>query len=124
MTPAARRASLLTVANPSTADCQASWSSTSAAATSYLARMRSMSPRTMRRLSFRLCASGICRTTWRRPTFIGEAPAAGGATSRSERTGDLLDGVRLDHVAFLDVVEALEADAALEALLHLARVVL
>src|SRR5213075_3287351 len=48
MTTAAWRASLLTVAKPSTVDCQASWSSTSAAATSNFARTRSMIPRTMR----------------------------------------------------------------------------
>src|ERR1019366_6274940 len=37
---------------------------------------------------------------------------------------DLLDVVRLENVLFLEVVESLEADAALEAFGHLARVVL
>src|ERR671911_1989530 len=38
--------------------------------------------------------------------------------------GDLSDLVRLDDVAFLDVVEVLDPDAALEALGHLAHVIL
>src|SRR5436853_7074057 len=40
------------------------------------------------------------------------------------RRGDLLDDVALDLVADLDVVEVLQADAALVALAHLGHVVL
>src|SRR2546427_9654318 len=46
------------------------------------------------------------------------------ASAAHQRARDLLDLVRLDDVADLDVVEVLDPDAALEALAHLADVVL
>src|SRR5690349_3497473 len=53
---------------------------------------------------------------------------AGGSRRRRRRVEvgalDLTGLVDLEHVAFLEVVEALEQDAALEALLDLAHVVL
>src|SRR5262245_13468968 len=70
-------------------------------------------------------------TTWR---FSLSDPQAGirrsnrsSATSirrRLQLPGDLAHLVRLDDVAFLDVVEVLDADSALEPLGHLANVVL
>src|SRR3989454_9193849 len=47
-----------------------------------------------------------------------------GAAPRLERARDLLDAIRLDQVSHFDVVEVLDADAALEALADLAGVVL
>src|SRR5438876_873049 len=56
------------------------------------------------------------------PDHHGSRPLA--AIPPVERAGDLLDAIRFDQVADLDVVEVLDADAALEALPHLAHVVL
>src|SRR3989454_474905 len=56
------------------------------------------------------------------PHHHGSRPLA--AIPPVERAGDLLDAIRFDQVADLDVVEVLDADAALEALPHLAHVVL
>src|SRR5688572_20985188 len=50
--------------------------------------------------------------------------AASFLTVRSQRPGDLLGAVALDHVADFDVVEVLDADAALVAFLHFLHVVL
>src|SRR5207248_5717859 len=57
----------------------------------------------------------------------GIEPALGGSRGRGLVEGRPLDGarlIRLEDVAFLHVVEAVEEDAALEALGHLARIVL
>src|SRR5215831_18064353 len=51
-------------------------------------------------------------------------PLRGAGRPLGERAGDALDLERLDHVADLDVVHAVERDAALEAALDLLHVVL
>src|ERR671933_2557178 len=51
-------------------------------------------------------------------------PSPSGGGRRGQRPGDLLRPVALDDVPNLDVVEVLDPDAALEALAHLADVVL
>src|SRR5689334_10552280 len=62
------------------------------------------------------------------PTQPAPKALRGGGRSRRRRVEvgalDLARLVDLEHVAFLEVVEALEQDAALEALLDLADVVL
>jgi len=64
-----------------------------------------------------------------RERFADDVPHFFGDTIRSvalshlERARDFLHADELDDVAFLDLVEAVEADAALRALLHFAHVV-
>src|SRR5688500_10634537 len=65
------------------------------------------------------CGAGPERT---RDAERGVGSGVGGA--RLEGARDLLGTVALDHVADLEVVEVLDADAALEALLDLLHVVL
>ena len=86
------------------------------------------------RFSFRECDSGKWSSAERIPTqparttrkakmrTSGGSGSAGRLVER--RPLDLARLVRLEDVVFLDVVEAVEQDAALEALGHLARVLL
>src|SRR6185503_10914431 len=80
------------------------------------------------RLPFSERFSGKCSSTERMPTQPAPKALRGGGRSRRRRVEigalDLTRLVDLQHVAFLEVVEALEQDAALEALLDLADVVL
>src|SRR5689334_2107375 len=87
------------------------------------------------RLSLSERAAGRCSSMRTTPTSM---MASGGVASRrtavrprrrpcrisSERAGDALDLERLDHVADLDVVHAVERDTALEAALDLLHIVL
>src|SRR5690242_2951508 len=103
-----------TTVKPSCADCQASWSPTSAIAQLHFWRTRSLIRRSTIRFSFSEWLASIIRVTRQTPTII----------CLGEGGGDLFDLVGLDHVPDLHVVEVLDADAALVALLHLAHVVL
>ena len=115
--------------------CQRSWWSTSA----------TDAPKRCRKLRLRrlhVLPLALERARLREVELDGEDPDVAGrprlgrATSRRSAAGggrrslgeigalDLARLVRLEHVAFLHVVEAVEEDAALEALAHLARVVL
>src|SRR4029077_12917974 len=80
------------------------------------------------RLPFSERFSGKCSSAERMPTQPAPKALRGGSRRRRGRLEvgalDLPRLVDLEHVAFLEVVEALEQDAALEALLDLADVVL
>src|ERR1019366_1006636 len=103
-----------TTVTPKTARCSLSCSATSAIDTPKRARTRSRNFSTTRRLSFSDRACGTWNVRRRTPTN----------TSSSQLLLDLLDLVALDDILLLELVVALETDAALEALDHLARVVL
>src|SRR5258706_14836661 len=93
----------VTTAMPIVARCQRSAWSTSATA-ACVARSRSLSRLSTCRLSFRDCACGRCNSARITATYM----------MLVQRAGDLLERVGLDQVPDLDIVEALEADAALE----------
>src|SRR6185436_20906613 len=78
------------------------------------------------RLSFRDSANSMCSSKSATATSTRSFAALRMTRVRasSERRLHLLDLEGLDHVADLDVLEALDADAALEALAHLGDVVL
>src|SRR5688572_21247310 len=98
--------------------------------------MRSISDFTIRRLSFRLRLEGRCSSKLETPMVIGiERPSSDGALAaplplpifgdagvRGPRGSSgplkngrhLFAGVRLDDVARLEVLESLQADAAVE----------
>src|SRR5439155_10113345 len=88
--------------------------------------MRSFSARTTERLSLSDAAPGRCSSMRTIPTNMAVRPSALGAPRRlsSQRAGELLDGERLDDVSHLEVVHAVEADAALEPARDLAHVLL
>src|SRR5207302_1216562 len=116
---------------------QESWCATSAAATWKRLCRRASSDFTIRRLSLMLCVPGRLHSTRSTPTTIAPSPARvptsaccylsigleppqGGCGS-----GRLcLHGERLDDVAFLNIVELLQAHAALESFQHFPDVLL
>src|SRR5262249_20919669 len=130
-------ASAPTIATPITASCRCSCESTSATDTLKRSRRRSLTLCTTCRLSLRLRASRINNRTRSEPTnmrfsrrprggaFVS-APPRGRRLNESlvQRPLHLLDAVRLDDVADLDVVIASDLHAALEPLAHLAHVLL
>src|SRR5688500_8934487 len=102
--------------------------------------IRSFRLRITRRLSFRLIASVIESSSWRTPTCINSGQSAVGSRQFEihcplptapcrlipllQRPLELLPDVGFEAVADLDVVVALQLDAALEARLHFLDVVL
>src|SRR5689334_12646250 len=122
--------SAATIATPIAARCQRSWWSTSATDACARSRMRSLSERTTWRLSLSERAAGTCSSMRTMPTTIAFPSRFGGPPLRaarrrgSERARELLDRERLEPVAFLQIAPAVERDAALEALLDFAHVVL
>src|SRR3990170_4273632 len=100
-------------ANSTVARCQRSWLSASTTET-FLRRSRSLSERSVWRLSLRLELKGSSSSSL---TAQNKQ-----ATLRLPR--DLYDLEELQNIALFDVVEVLDADAALEALAHRADVVL
>src|SRR3954471_4684850 len=120
---------------PSATRCQTSRWPTSATPTPSALR-RSFTRRTDIRLSLSDCASGRKTSTDRSATNVEtsepgcRAWAMASPISRlspaglGDRRGDALHGEHLDDVADLQIVVALEADAALEARLDLGHVVL
>src|SRR5918996_1291672 len=109
---------------PSVVRCHRSWWSTSATDTLNFARMPAETVFTTWRFSLREPQPGIRRSNVdnaasMRPPFVG-----GGAMTSLQGPGDLADLERLDDVAFLDVLEVLQTDPALESLLDLTDVVL
>src|SRR6185436_12958305 len=104
---------------------------TSATLTLWRAAIRSFICATTRRLSFSERAPGTRNWSRSTPTQIDSSGAPyclmqsrRTGSAASARRGDFLDQERLDLIADLHVVEVLEADAALVALLDLAHVVL
>ena len=92
---------------------------------------RALILRSTPRLPFSEWFSGMKSVSFSTPTTIGaraahsaRSAAAPRAVAGAEPARDLLHLVGLDHVADLEVLEVVEADAALVARLHLARVVL
>src|SRR3954465_7294673 len=113
---------------PSATRCQTSRWPTSATPTPSALR-RSFNRRTDIRLSFSDWASGRKTSTDRSATNVETSEPGCRAWAIASRTlgdrrGDALHGEDLDDVADLQVVVALEADAALEARLDLGDVVL
>src|SRR5690242_3944378 len=107
------------------ARCQRSWSSTSATETLNRAFRRSVTRRRTWRLDFSEPESEICRVRRATPTNMAAPPLGVEGRPTSEEAGPgLLDLEGLDHVKVLEVGEAFHTDTALEALLHLAHVVL
>src|SRR5438046_7539722 len=82
--------------------------------------MRSLSERTTERLSLSEAAAGRCSSMRTMPTNIessqsrmpgsalGRRPRRAAPARSAERARELFDGERLDHVADLDVVHAVE----------------
>src|SRR5688572_21553092 len=99
-----------------------SWWSTSATEHSNLARTRSLSPRRTWRLPFREPTSGRWSSTI--PSATRADPTAVQAARTLERARHFLGRERFQDVPGLDVVHALDADAALEAGEHFAHFVL
>src|SRR5581483_10196545 len=119
ITSLAWRESPDTQASARVARCQTSWWSTSATEISKRRRRVSLRPLRACRLPLSEPTSGRCSSTV--PTAT-RAPATGPAPL--QRAGDLFGGERLDHVVGRHPLDAFDADAALEALQHLAHVVL
>src|SRR5688572_1317827 len=117
MRPPSASASPATTATPSAARCHSSWWSTSATAAPTL-RMRSLIRFRIDRFSFSECTCGRCSSTRTEATYTETSAVL------VERAGQLLELVGLDEVVHLQRIVALEPDAALEALLDLADVVL
>src|SRR5436309_3741234 len=119
--------SAATTAMPIAARCHRSWYSTSATDARTRSRNRSLSERTTCRLSFSDCAAGRCSSKRTIPTTI-DCSLGFDCDARTrpalQRPRQLLDLERFELVAFLELAEAVERDAALEALLHLPHVVL
>src|SRR5438552_14744237 len=122
-----------TCATPSVARCQRSWSSHSAIDTLNWFCTRALIVRSTLRFPLSEWFSGSQSSSRSTPTTMAGPPGASGsgrrrglalARGRREAPGHLLDLVRLDDVAHLDVLEALEREAALVAAGHLARVFL
>src|SRR5215831_4294390 len=83
--------------------------------------------RTACRFSFKERAPGITSVSLRTPTTICALPPAARRqppADSGQARPDRLQLVRLDDVAFLEVVEVLDADAALESLVDFLHVVL
>src|SRR4051795_12577717 len=120
------RCSRATQATVSRARCQSSWWSTSATDAPKRRCSCALTESSSLRLPFSEWFSGKWSSAERMPTQ--PAPKALGSGRRRGRVEvgalDLTRFVDLEHVAFPEVVEALEQDAALEALLNLAHVVL
>ncbi len=104
-----------TSAQSKVARCQVSWPSISATEAPRWARSASLTERTTCRLPFSEWESATCSLISIRQT---------NANSLIQGLLDLRGLERLDHVADLDVGEAVEGDAALLALLDLAHIVL
>src|SRR5438445_9897784 len=102
--------SLETAQMPITARCQMSLSPTSATETLKRDRSRSVTLRKTWRLSFSDEAPGMYSVSLRTPTTICDR--------LGQARPDRLQLVSFDHVAFLEVGEVLDADTALEPLLH------
>src|SRR5262245_20477803 len=83
---------------------------------------RSTRPRTTRRFDFRSCTWGRLSSRTPIPTYINREPRPRCGSVQGRR--DLFLGERLDHVAGLQVLEAVEPDAAVEAGADLRGVVL
>src|SRR4030081_2488294 len=115
MTSLAWRESPETQATARVARCQASWWSTSA--TEISNRWRSLSLRPFRTWRFPLSEPPYGRCS-------SPVPTATRAADPLEAPSDFLGRIRLDDVAGLHALDPLDADAALEALQHLADVVL
>src|SRR5512139_3167837 len=121
----ASREFVVTRATPIVPRCHRSWCATSATETGYEARIRAVRPERRRRLSFREPAPGKKSSAVRTATCTGTSPRSPRPGRRSgEGAGDLLDDVRLDLVADLDVVEVLDPQPALVPLEDLLDVVL
>src|SRR6202162_4731238 len=93
--------SALTQATPITADCQRSWSSTSATATLKVLRSRDVSERTTWRLSLSEALSGTWRVTVSVPMTMSAESASREAPCRSQRLEQLL----AKHLQLLEVVD-------------------
>src|SRR5437660_32447 len=105
--------------------CRRSWWSTSAIEALNLARSPPTMCRTTCRLSLSDVAPGTRKSYRAMPTNMGYPPDRGRAWKRPGLVPDhLADLEVLDHIAFLDVVEVLESDTALEAGRNLPGVVL
>src|SRR5262249_23571158 len=139
--------SLATTAKPSTASCQLSCAPTSEMATLNLSRVRSLMLRSTIRFSFSEWLPGAINVRRQTPTITlkisslegpcarasrlrprklaGTGGGARGPLARRSQGGRFLhDFVGLEHIADLDVVEALDREAALVAGHDLAHVVL
>src|SRR5262249_2166723 len=100
-------------------------SSTSATETLNRAFSRSVMRRSTCRFDFSEPESAICRVRRATPTNIGCTSPRGRGAARLEQAGPgLLDLEVLDDVEVLEIREPLDTAAALEALFHLAHVVL
>src|SRR5437660_9638251 len=114
------RASVLMYATARPARRQDSWCATSAAATWKRLCRRASSDFTIRRLSLMLCVPGRLHSTRSTPTTIAPSPAR----VRCDSGRPCLHGERFDDVAFLNIVELLQAHAALEPFQHFPDVLL
>src|SRR5437667_4805552 len=99
--------------------CHRSWWSTSATDTLNFWRIPAVRAFTTWRFSLSEVHPGMRRSNRSSATSMFGGSLRGDRSERSERAGDLADVERLDHVAFLDVLEVLQPDAALETLGHL-----
>src|SRR5499425_2164986 len=107
------------------ARCQRSWSSTAATETLNRAFSLSVMRRSTCRFDFSEPESAICSVRRATPTNMAAPRLEAEGRPRLEQAGPgLLDLEVLDDVEVLEVGEPLDTDAALEALLHLAHVVL